>query len=215
MNFLPEKIENYALKHTSPEPEILSKLSRETNAKILFPRMLSGHLQGRFLSLLSHLIQPENILEIGTYTGYSCICLSEGLHKNGIIHTIEINEELETLLRRYFKEARIEKKVKLHIGNALEIIPKIKAKFDLVFIDADKENYSNYYDLVFPKLKNGGIIIADNVLWSGKVLHKTENQDDDTKALVRFSNKIQQDERVENILLPVRDGLMIARKISD
>jgi caffeoyl-CoA O-methyltransferase len=213
MNFLDEKIEEYALRHTTGEPDVLKKLSRETQAKILFPRMLSGHLQGRLLSMISHMVKPGRILEIGTYTGYSCICLAEGLQKNGLIHTIEINEELERMIRRYFKEAGISKKVNLHLGSALEVIPSIKETFDLVFIDADKENYSRYYDLVFPKLRKGGFIIADNVLWSGKVLEKAEKQDADTKALVAFGKKVQEDRRVENLLLPVRDGLMIARKL--
>lgn len=212
MNFIDKKIEDYALSRTQDEPEILKKLNRETQAKIMFPRMLSGHLQGRFLSLISHMIHPKRILEIGTYTGYSCICLAEGLHKNGIIHTIEINEELESMAGRYFKEAGISEKVRAHFGNALDIIPKIKEEFDLVFIDADKENYPKYFDLVFPKIKPGGFLIADNVLWSGKVLAPAKDQDADTRALVEFSKKIQEDERVENLLLPVRDGLMMARK---
>lgn len=212
MNFIDEKIEEYALSHTSDEPEILKKLSRETQAKIMFPRMLSGHLQGRFLSLLSQVIRPKRILEIGTYTGYSCICLCEGLPEEGIIHTIEVNEELGGIIMKYFREAGILKKVKLHFGNALEVIPAIKEEFDLVFIDADKVNYPKYYDLVFPKVKTGGVIIADNILWSGKVLDKDENQDADTKALVAFSKKVQSDERVQNLLLPIRDGLMIIRK---
>lgn len=212
MNFIDKKIEEYALSHTSDEPEILKKLNRETQAKILFPRMLSGHMQGRLLSMFSHMIRPERILEIGTYTGYSCICLAEGLQKNGIIHTIEVNEELEAMIRRYLKEEGISEKVKLHIGSALEIIPAIRDEFDLVFIDADKENYSRYYDLVFPRLRTGGFIIADNVLWSGKVLEKTGNQDADTKALAAFNKKIREDKRVEHLLLPVRDGLMILRK---
>ena len=170
--------------------------------------------------MLSRMIQPRRILEIGTYTGYSCICLSEGLQKGGIIHTLEVNEELQSMILRYFKEAGISEKVKLHIGNALEILTNSptnpvglpKGLFDLVFIDADKENYSKYYDLVFPKLRTGGFIIADNVLWSGKVLENPENQDADTKALVAFSKKIQEDDRVTNLLLPIRDGLMIIRK---
>lgn len=212
MNLISPEIEEYTLLHTKEEPELLKRLSRETNAKIMFPRMLSGHLQGRLLSMISHMVRPERILEIGTYTGYSCICLSEGLEKDGIIHSIEINDELEEIIRRYTNEAGISEKVKLHFGNALEVIPDIKEEFDLIFIDADKENYCRYFDLVFPMLRTGGILIADNVLWSGKVLDKKENQDTDTKALVEFSNKVQNDERVQNVLLPIRDGLMIVRK---
>ncbi len=216
MNFLDESIEYYSVNHTQDEPEILKKLNRETYSKIMFPRMLSGHLQGRVLSMLSKMIRPVRILEIGTFTGYSCICLSEGLMENGIIHTIEINEELETMIRQYLQEAGISEKVKLHFGKALEIIPGILMRegfFDLVFIDADKINYSKYFDLVFPQIRPGGFIIADNVLWSGKVLDKPENQDADTKALVEFSLKVQNDNKVENVLLPVRDGLMIIRKL--
>lgn len=212
MHLIDEKIEEYALHYTSEEPGILKRLSRETQAKVMFPRMLSGHLQGRLLSMLSLMIRPERILEIGTYTGYSCICLCDGLQKHGVVHTIEINEELESIIMKYFREAGITKKVKLHFGNALEVIPAIKEEFDLVFIDADKVNYSKYYDLVFPKVKPGGVIIADNILWSGKVLDKAENQDADTKALVAFSKKVQKDERGQNVLLPIRDGLMIVRK---
>lgn len=215
MNFITEHIEEYARLHSQPEPEVLKKLSRETQAKVMFPRMLSGHLQGRLLSLISQMINPKKILEIGTYTGYSCICLAEGLQKGGRLHTIELNEELETMIMAYLKEAGIEDRVKLHIGNALDIIPRIKEPFDLVFIDADKENYSRYFDLVFPRLRIGGFILADNVLWSGKVLDKPEAQDADTKALAQFNQKIQRDKRVQHLLLPLRDGLMIIRKLNN
>lgn len=212
MNFIPQEIEDYALLHTEEEPELLKKLNRETHAKMMFPRMLSGHLQGRLLSLISNMVKPKRILEIGTYTGYSCICLSEGLQEKGLIHSIEINDELEEIITRYLTEAGIKHKVKLHFGDALKVIPALKEEFDLVFIDADKENYSRYYDLVFPLMRKDAILVADNVLWSGKVLADPSTQDADTIALVEFSNKIQNDNRVQNLLLPVRDGLMIVRK---
>ena len=211
MDFLPKEIEDYALIHTEKESDLLAKLNRETWAKIMTPRMLSGHLQGRALSLFSKMISPENILEIGTYTGYSALCMAEGLSTNGKLHTIECDEEVSLFAKRYFDQSDYKENIIQHIGNALEIIPSLKAEFQLVFIDADKENYSNYFDLVFSKLSIGGYIIADNVLWSGKVVEKT--QDEETKALVAYSKKVQQNQRVENILMPIRDGLMICRKI--
>src|SRR5665213_1902006 len=170
MDFIDKKIEDYALAHSRPESEVLKKLNRDTNANVLMPRMLSGHMQGNLLSMLSKMIQPKQILEIGTYTGYSAICLAAGLQENGKLHTIDINEELETRVRSFFNEAGLADKINYYIGNAFNIIPTIKEAFDLVFIDADKKNYSNYYDLVFDKVRNGGYIIADNVLWRGKVL---------------------------------------------
>lgn len=212
MNFLDPKLEEYAAMHTSEENEVLKKLNRETWAKMLMPRMLSGHIQGRVLSMFSHMIKPKHILEIGTFTGYSAICLAEGLADNGFLHTIEINDELEEFIKKYFQEAGMKEKIVLHIGNALEIIHNLNITFDLIFIDADKENYAAYYDLVFDKLNVGGFIIADNVLWSGKVLLDYEMLDTETKALVDFNTKIQNDNRVENVLLPIRDGLMIVRK---
>lgn len=211
MEFLPEEIEEYTEKHTEPEPLVLKKLNRETQSKVLNPRMLSGHQQGRVLSMLSHMINPEQILEIGTYTGYSAICLAEGLKENGQLHTIDINEELEDMVNLYIEEAGFENNIKTYFGHALEIIPDMDKTFDLVFIDADKVNYSRYYDLVFNKVRKGGYIIADNVLWSGKVLNEN-GMDEDTKALVEYSNKVQLDERVQNVLFPVRDGLMVTRK---
>ncbi|CAG0966830.1 MAG: O-methyltransferase [Bacteroidetes bacterium] len=212
MNFLDPQLEEYVERHTSEENEVLKKLNRETWAKMLMPRMLSGHIQGRVLSMFSHMIKPKHILEIGTFTGYSAICMAEGLADKGILHTIELNDELEEFIKKYFQEAGMEEKIVLHIGNALEIIPALPITFDLVFIDADKENYSAYYDLVFDKLSVGGFIIADNVLWSGKVLLDYEKLDTETNALVDFNMKIQNDNRVENVLLPIRDGLMIVRK---
>ncbi|HEY6162287.1 MAG TPA: O-methyltransferase [Bacteroidia bacterium] len=212
MDFLDEAIEEYARIYTQDEPPVLKELNRETHAKVLVPRMLSGHLQGRVLSMLSKMIQPKCILEIGTYTGYSAICLSEGLCEGGILHTIDINEELEGMVRRYFEKAGVEKKIKYHVGDATKIIPGMRETFDLVFIDADKENYSNYYDLVFDKVRAGGAIIADNVLWSGKVLGDKSKMDKDTRAIREYSEKIHADQRVDQLLLPVRDGMMIARK---
>jgi len=212
MDFLDPKIEAFTLSHSQEEPAVLKDLNRETNAKVLMPRMLSGHLQGRALSMISKMIQPKRILEIGTYTGYSAICFSEGLTPDGILHTIDVNEELETMVRKYFKLAGVEQKIKYHIGDAMKIIPSLNETFDLVFIDADKVNYSNYYDLVFDKVRSGGFIIADNVLWSGKILDEPSKMDVDTKAIVAYSKKIHQDDRVEHVLFPIRDGLMIARK---
>lgn len=212
MEFLDEKIEDYVISHTKGEPAVLQQLNRETYAKVLMPRMLSGHLQGRVLSMISHMIQPDRILEIGTYTGYSAICLCEGLSETGKLFTIDINEELENMTKKYFVEAGIEKKVNYMIGDATKIIPELNETFDLVFIDADKINYSNYYDLVFDKVKKGGYIIADNVLWSGKVLETKAKIDADTRAICAYNEKIFNDERVENVIFPIRDGLMIARK---
>jgi len=213
MEFLPEKIENYAAKFTQNESEILSELNRETWAKVMTPRMLSGHMQGRILSMLSKMIQPTTIVEIGTYTGYSALCLAEGLSENGTLHTIDINEEYIAFADKYFQKSTYKNKIKQHIGIAIDILPEIKEKIQLVFIDADKENYSNYYNLVFNKLEVGGYIIADNVLWSGKVVE--DEMDEETKALVDYSTLINEDKRVENVLLTVRDGLMICRKISE
>ncbi|MCO6500145.1 MAG: O-methyltransferase [Vicingus serpentipes] len=212
MDFLPPEIEDYVLYYTEKEPDFLNELNRETWEKVLIPRMLSGHLQGRVLSMFSHMIQPKNILEIGTYTGYSAICLAEGIQPNGVLHTIDINEELQPIVNRYIKKSGLENTIINHVGNAINIIPTLSEKFDIVFIDADKTNYANYYDLVFEKVNSGGYIIADNVLWSGKVIQPKENLDEDTLALINYSKKIQNDKRVQNVLFPIRDGLMIARK---
>ena len=211
MDFISQKISAYAESFTSPESSTLKELNRETNATVLMPRMLSGHLQGRLLSMISHMIQPKRILEIGTYTGYSAICLSEGLREGGILHTIDNNEEIKAMALNYFKKAGAEQKIKLYTGDALKIIPTLNETWDLVFIDADKKNYSAYYDMVFPQMRKGGFIIADNVLWSGKVLDDPQKMDSDTKAIADFNKKIMIDIRVENILLPIRDGLLIAR----
>jgi predicted O-methyltransferase YrrM len=214
MDFLPKKLDDYVCNHTKPESTLLQQLNRETFSKVLMPRMLSGHLQGRVLSMLSHMIKPKRILEIGTYTGYSALCLAEGLAEGGMLHTIDINEELETMVRRYLSLAGLENKIQYHIGNALQIIPYLNEKLDLVFIDADKENYSNYYDLVFENVIPGGFIIADNVLWSGKVLQEEPGamDDKDTLAIIEFNDKVMNDGRVENVLFPIRDGLMVVRK---
>ncbi len=213
MDFLPPDIELYAGQHTLEEPPLLQKLSRETHAKVLMPRMLSGNMQGRLLAAISHMLRPSRILEIGTFTGYSALCLAEGLAENGKIITLDINEELETMVRRFIREAGLEASVDYRIGNALELIPSIDEVFDLVFIDADKINYQHYYNLVIDKVRKGGFIIADNVLWSGKILLKDgKKADKDTQALLDFNDSVHQDPRVENVLLPVRDGLMILRK---
>lgn len=209
------KIEKYAENHSSEPSAALNDLFRETHLKVLHPRMLSGKVQGRFLSMISHMIQAETILEIGTYTGYSAICLAEGLKKDGKIHTIEIDPELKEIAAKYFKKAGIENKVIQYFGNAMDIIPKLDLVFDLVFIDADKENLTDYYQMVFEKVRKGGYILVDNVLWSGKVLQPIKKGDSDTQGIIEFNTKVQNDAHVENVLLPLRDGLMLIRKISD
>jgi len=212
MDFIDKALETYAKEHTTPEPDSWAELSRETWLNKLYPRMLSGHLQGAFLSMISQMIKPDRILEIGTFTGYSALALAKGLSKTGMLYTLDINQEHESLALKHFAADGIDQKVKMIIGNALEIIPTLNEKWDLVFIDADKINYSNYFDLVFDKVKPGGWIIADNALWSGKVLSETDLNDKDTTAIKEFNDKIQSDERVENMLLPFRDGLMLIRK---
>mgnify|MGYP001217455783 FL=1 len=211
MEFIAPEIEAYAENHTTPEANYLEELNRETNQKILIPRMLSGHLQGRVLSVLSKLQKPKNILEIGTYTGYSALCLAEGLDTEGELHTIDINEELEPISRKYFDKSPYGHQIIQHIGNALEITPTLSKKWDLVFIDADKSDYINYYNLIIENMNTGGLIICDNVLWSGKVLLEDNQLDEDTLTLKKLNQLIQQDNRIENLLLPVRDGLMLAR----
>ncbi len=212
MEFLPEKLEKYVEDHTAKESEVLADLNRTTWNKVLQPRMLSGHLQGRVLATFSQMIKPKYILEIGTYTGYSALCLAEGLQKDGKLHTIDINEELEDMVKSYIDKAGYNDQIELHIGNALEIIPALDLPWDIVFIDADKENYSNYYDLVIDRMPSGSYIIADNVLWSGKVLEEADPKDEETLALKAYNKKVHADERVENVLFPVRDGLMVCRK---
>ena len=211
MDILNKGLLQYSEEHTTLESELLKKINRDTHSEVTKPRMLSGHLQGRVLAMISRMINPAMILEIGTYTGYSAICLAEGLSSNGKLITLDINEELEDRVRTYIKEAGLETVIDFQVGNALHIIPTLTSIFDLVFIDADKENYSNYFDLIFDKVAVGGFILADNVLWSGKVLDP--KPDKDTRAILEFNRKIQNDERVENILLPVRDGVMLIRKV--
>ena len=211
-NFIKKDIFEYSEKYSQQEPEILQELNRETHLKILNPRMLSGFFQGRLLSIISKLIKPKKVLEIGTYTGYSAICIAEGMNKNGIIHTIDKNEELNTIQKKYFKKSGLENNIIQYNGCALDIIPKIEEKFDLIFIDADKENYINYFNLVIDKLNNNGVILADNVLWSGKVIN-SEDHDLTTNVLREFNKNVNNDNRVETILLPIRDGISIIRKI--
>lgn len=211
MNFLPEKIDSYVVAHSQQEPKVLQELSKETWQKVLNPRMLSGAFQGRVLSMLTKLVRPANILEIGTYTGYSAICMAEGLPKDGMIHTIDKNEELEDLQNKYFEKSGYRTQIQQHFGNAMEIIPQLEVKFDLVFIDADKSNYPNYFHLIIDKMNPGGIILSDNVLWSGKVVEKLDPKDIDTKALLAYNELLNSDDRIETVLLPIRDGLTLSR----
>ncbi|OGS70352.1 MAG: methyltransferase [Flavobacteria bacterium RIFCSPLOWO2_12_FULL_35_11] len=211
MNFLPEKIDNYVVNHSQKEPELLQQLNKETWQKILNPRMLSGGYQGRILSMISKLIQPKTILEIGTYTGYSALCLAEGMQKNGTLFTIDKNEELEDFAKKYFEQSLYNTQIKQLVGNALDIIPTLNEKFDMVFIDADKANYITYYYMIIGKMNSGGIILSDNVLWSGKVVAEIEPNDKDTKTLVEYNELLNSDDRIETILLPIRDGLSISR----
>jgi len=211
MYFIPKAIDDYSVNHTQPEPELLSRLARETHQKVLQPRMLSGHYQGRLLSMISKIARPKSILELGTYTGYSALCLAEGLQKDGVLHTIDINEELKDLQKKYFDQSNFKDQIHQHLGNALNIIPTLDLKFDLVFIDADKPNYPDYFDLIINKLNPGGIILTDNVLWSGKVVEKIKEDDASTLALVKYNNMVAEDPRLETIMLPIRDGLSISR----
>lgn len=212
MEFIPEELKNYIEYFSSPEPELLKDLSRETYSKILMPRMLSGHYQGRLLSMISKMVRPHRILEVGTYTGYSALCLAEGLSEDGRLITIDINDELRPMVDRYILRSDYASQIQLINGNAAEIIPKLTEQFDLAFIDADKANYCLYFDLIIDKMKPGGIILADNVLWSGKVLD-TKKADKDTTALMEFNKKVHLDPRTETVILPVRDGINIIRKI--
>ncbi|WP_395044634.1 O-methyltransferase [Flavobacterium sp.] len=211
MHFLSEDLENYIEQHSENEPELLAQLNKETYQKVLLPRMLSGHFQGRVLSMLSKLIQPKNILEIGTYTGYSALCLCEGMKENGVLHTIDIKEELVDFQRKYFDKSPWSNQIVQHLGDALNIIPNIDIKFDLVFIDADKENYINYFNMIVPKMNIGGVILSDNVLWSGKVLEEVNPNDTSTAILIEYNLLLKNDSRVETVLLPIRDGLTISR----
>ncbi|OMP76887.1 O-methyltransferase [[Flexibacter] sp. ATCC 35208] len=214
MDIIPTNVEAFAEKYTTPESEVLRQLNRETNLKVEQPHMLSGHLQGQFLSLVSHMLRPERILELGTYTGYSAICLAQGLTPTGVLHTIDINEEREDMCLRYFEKAGLSDKIKMHIGKAADIIAQFDEVFDLVFIDADKVGYEKYYDLVWEKLRPGGIILADNVMFHGETLLESSQQSNNAKAMVRFCEKVAADGRSEQLLLTLRDGLLMIRKKS-
>ena len=211
MHFLSEELENYAAQHTEDEPLLLQQLNKRTHLNVLQPRMISGHFQGRFLSLLSKMVQPRTILEIGTYTGYATLCLAEGLHPEGVLHTIDIKEELTDLQREFFDRSGYGSQIVQHLGKAADIIPSLDTTFDLVFIDADKQNYAHYFDLVIEKMNRGGIILSDNVLWSGKVVEELKHNDKHTQALMAYNQKIKDDPRVETVLLPIRDGITLSR----
>lgn len=207
-----KNLEKYILAHTRGEDEVLADLYRKTHIKFVNPNMVSGHLQGAILTMISNMIAPEKILEIGTFTGYSAICLARGLKKNGCLDTIEINDELEGFILSYFKKAGVEKQINLHIGNALDLVKELPGSYDLVFIDGDKREYSAYYNLVFEKVRPGGFIIADNVLWGGKVTDPEYKNDPFTKGIMEFNELVHIDIRTENVILPVRDGLMLCKK---
>lgn len=211
MHFLSEELENYAAQHTEDEPLLLKELNKRTHLNVLQPRMISGHFQGRFLSLLSKMVQPRTILEIGTYTGYATLCLAEGLHPEGVLHTIDIKEELTDLQCEFFDRSGYGNQIVQHLGKAADIIPSLDTTFDLVFIDADKQNYAHYFDLVIEKMNRGGIILSDNVLWSGKVVEEVKHNDKHTQALMAYNQKIKDDPRVETVLLPIRDGITLSR----
>lgn len=211
MHFLSEELENYAAQHTEDEPLLLQELNKRTHLNVLQPRMISGHFQGRFLSLLSKMVQPRTILEIGTYTGYATLCLAEGLHPEGVLHTIDIKEELTDLQREFFDRSDYGNQIVQHLGKAVDIISSLNTTFDLVFIDADKQNYAHYFDLVIEKMNRGGIILSDNVLWSGKVVEEVKHNDKHTQALMAYNQKIKDDPRVETVLLPIRDGITLSR----
>ena len=211
MNFLPDNIDQYAASHSQKEPELLRDLYKETWQKALVPRMISGHFQGRVLAMISKLVRPSSILEIGTYTGYSALCLAEGLQKNGVLHTIDHNEELYDLQKKYFDRSPFRDQIKQHTGEALQILTQLEGPFDLVFIDADKSNYAHYFCHVIEKMKPGGVILSDNVLWSGKVAEKPDPKDEDTLALIAYNKLLNEDPRLESVLLPIRDGLTVSR----
>lgn len=211
MHFISDLLETYVANHSQDEPELLRELYLETHQKTLKPRMLSSHFQGRVLSMLSKIIAPKTILEIGTFTGYATLCLAEGLQKEGCIHTIDNNEELEDFQKKYFEKSDCKNQIHTHLGNALDIIPTIDSTFDLVFIDADKPNYINYWEMIVPRMNKGGIILSDNVLWSGKVIEEVKANDRSTQTLLAFNQRAKEDERVETVLLPIRDGLTLSR----
>ncbi|MCO6147095.1 O-methyltransferase [Flavobacterium sp. NRK1] len=213
MHFISEELEEYAAFHSENEPELLAALNKETHQKILQPRMLSGHFQGRVLSMISKLVNPMHILEIGTYTGYATLCLAEGLQQGGTLDTMDINEELYDFQRKYFDLSEWKDQITQHLGNALDIIPTLNKKFDLVFIDDDKENYINYFNMIVPLMNKGGIILSDNVLWSGKVLELVKSNDKSTRILLEYNKLLKEDTRVETVLLPIRDGLTVSRVI--
>ncbi|MDA8859243.1 O-methyltransferase [Flavobacteriaceae bacterium] len=207
-----EKLDEYLINHSEKEPELLSNLNRETNLKVLQPRMISGAYQGRLLSLISKIINPKKILEIGTFTGYSTLCLAEGLRENGEIHTLDINEELCSLQRKYFKKSSFNSNIIQHLGNALDIIPKLDQDFDLIFLDADKINYPKYLDILIVRLKKGGVLLSDNVLWDGKVLNQISQKDKSTKAIVEYNKLLNNRNDMDSVILPIRDGITISRK---
>lgn len=215
MTFEPDLLEEYILAHIDEEDDVLKQLNRETHTKILYSRMLSGHLQGKMLTMIANMIVPKNILELGTFTGYSAICLAKGLRGDGQLHTIEINDELEEMAAKYFDRSESAAQIIQHIGDATEIVPQLDLEFDLVFIDADKRLYCQHYDIVFKKVPIGGYIIADNTLWSGKVIEEIHPNDEQTQSILRFNKKVKEDHRVETVIFPFRDGLTVLRKISD
>ncbi len=211
MHFLSDALEAYIKNHSENEPELLQNLTRETHLKVIQPRMITGHFQGRVLSMLAKLKNPKYVLEIGTYTGYSALCLAEGLQADGQLHTIDVNEELASIQRKYFDQSIHKHQIIPHIGDALDIIPKLDICFDLVFIDAEKRSYDAYFEAAIKKTKPGGIILSDNVLWSGKVVEPLKEKDKATKVLLAYNKKLQEDPRVETVLLPIRDGLTLCR----
>jgi len=210
---LDSQIEKYIEDHTTPESELLKELNRQTYLRTFYPRMLSGNVQGKFLEMICRMLKPKRILEIGTFTGYSAIAMAQGLPKDGLIYTLEVNEEMERFIHEYISKSGLEKKIKLFIGDALEIIPSLEEEFDLVFINADKEQYVDYYKLAKTKLKKGGFIIADNVLWSGKVIENSSKTDKETRGIIEFNEFVKNDVEVEQVTLSIRDGLMLIRKV--
>lgn len=206
------ELDKYILEHSTPEDPVLYELDRETNISILRPRMLSGHIQGMLLTMLSQMIRPKRILEIGTFTGYSAICLAKGLVEDGKLHTIEVNDELEWIATKYIEKAGMQPKIEQHIGDACEIIPTLDETFDFIFLDGNKREYSRYYDLVFDKVRPGGYLLADNILWDGKVVEEVDPRDEQTIGILAFNDKVKNDPRVTQVILPLRDGLMLIRK---